>query len=715
MTDAMVGALRGWLQAMGPEERAEFVARNPAAYASPRPRTLHQLAVRLLDTTKADADDLDRGELQLLEAVVSAAGLIEGRHTPGACSRTALETLLRVGSAVSAERVNEVMDCLETRLLAWAHGDQVLIHPTVASLFRAPLGQRSTRDPKPTGPAPLVAERPVPKTRPVSGQATATVAAAAALRWMDKLLQALAEPSWPALQKGGLSVKEVRRLGRLLHVPEEEARLWLHLADGLDLIETRHGRWQPRKQAAAWSRAEPAARLADLGRALLGLTVLPLLALPDPNRPQQTATALSSGATVREAWQIRRTVLQLLAGLPAGHGALVDQELTAAVYHQCPTAFAPCGHRPPLSGDSLLSYMSIWCSSALEADAVIPVVMRELELLALTADGALTDLGRALVDRADSEQQLTAATELLPLQEQAAVLADHLVVVTGVPILALTAVLEDLCDLERSDTHTQSWRISPSSVRRYFDTHPGADPSKALARLEAVSSTPIPQTVAYLITDTAQRHGHISVGRAPAVLDVQSEALAAELVHRRELRHLGLRQVSPTVLLAETAPKDVLKALRDAGYAPSSRLEEQDSRPARGGDGGGGEVYEVPPQLRGRPSAKPPKDYLGWIAALPADEEMGTAALAGHIGKLAPALGAADCTALAAAVDSGGGRVHIEYRTGNGGRSTVTVNGPRLEGRCLTGKASRGYHLPLYLDSLRLVLPLPAPRSGKRS
>lgn len=711
MTDAMVGAVRGWLQAMGPEERAEFVARNPEAYAAPRPRTLHQLAVRLLDTVRIDADDLDQGELQLLEAAVSAAGLIEGRRTQGSCPRAELEALLAVGSTVSAERVNEVMDCLETRLLAWAHGSRVLIHPAAARLFRAVLGQRTHRDPKPTGPAPLLAERPVPKTRPVNGQDTAPVAAAVALRWLDKLLQALAEPSWPALQKGGISIKEVRRLGRLLHIPEEEARLWLYLADGLDLIEARHGWWRPTKQAAAWSRAEPAARLADLGRALLGLTALPLLSLPDPNRPQQTVTALSSGATVRDGGQIRRTVLRVLADLPAGYGALVDQELAAAVYYGSPTAFAPYGHRPPLSESSLLSSMSIWCSSELEADAVTPVVVRELQLLALTAGGALTNLGRALVNRADSEQLLAAATALLPLQDKATVLADHLVVVTGVPSPALTAVLEDLCDLERSDTHTQSWRISPSSVRHFFDTHPGTEPSTVLARLEAVSSTSIPQTVAYLITDTARRHGHITVGRAPAVLDVYSEALAAELVHRRELRHLGLRQVAPTVLLAETAPKDVLKALRDTGYAPSSPLEEHAARSDRGD---GGEAYEVPPQLRGRPSAKPPKDYPGWIADLPVDEEPGTVPLAGQIGKLAPALGAADCTALATAINSVA-RVHIEYRTGNGGRSTVTVNGPRLEGRCLTGKASRGYHLPLYLDSLRLVLPLPAPRSGKRS
>lgn len=260
VTDAMVGAVRGWLKAMGPEERAEFVARNPEAYANPRPRTLHQVAVRLLDTVRFDADDLDQGELQVLEAAVSAAGLIEGGRERGACPRKGLDALLAVGSAVSAERVNEVMDALETRLMAWAHGNQVLIHPGAARLFRAVLGQRTHRDSKPTGPAPLVAERPAPKTRPTGGQDTAAVAAAAALRWLDKLLEMFAEPVWPALKKGGISVKEVRRLGRLLHIPEEEARLWLHLADGLDLIEARHGWWRPTKQAAAWSQAEPAAR-----------------------------------------------------------------------------------------------------------------------------------------------------------------------------------------------------------------------------------------------------------------------------------------------------------------------------------------------------------------------------------------------------------------------------------------------------------------------
>ncbi|MFE0062937.1 hypothetical protein [Streptomyces sp. NPDC059003] len=237
---------------------------------------------------------------------------------------------------MSAERVAEVLASPEARLLAFAHGGQVLIHPSATSLFYAVLGRRTHRDPKPTGPAPLMMVAPVPKTRPVSEQDTATAAAAAALRWLDKLLEVFAEPSWPALKKGGISVKEVRRLGRLLHIPEGEARLWLHLADGLDLIEARHGRWQPTKQAAAWNRAEPAARLADLGRALPGLSALPLLSLPDPNRPQQMATTLSSGATVRHAWQARRTVLRVLAQLPAGQGTLVDQELAATVYYRSP-------------------------------------------------------------------------------------------------------------------------------------------------------------------------------------------------------------------------------------------------------------------------------------------------------------------------------------------------------------------------------------------
>ncbi|MCY0962009.1 hypothetical protein, partial [Streptomyces sp. H27-H5] len=419
MTDAMVGSLRERLVEMGPQERAELVARHPEAYANPRPRTLHQLAVRLLGNVHADADLLDQGELQLLEAAVVAvaAGRSFGRRGPLSCPRKTLEELLRVGDAVSAERVEEVLKSLTARLLAWPDDDRVLIHAGAADLFRAPLGRRTDRDPKPSGRAPLLSARPVPKARPVTGQGAAGVAAAAALRWMEKLLEVFAEPSWPALKQGGISVKEVRRLGRLLHVPEEEARLWLHLAAQLDLIETKHGRWTPSRQAKAWHRAEPAARLVDLGRALLGLTALPLVAIPDPSRPKQTVTALSSHATVREAWQIRRTALRVLAEIPDGHGALADQGLTAAVYYRSPTAFAPYGHRPPLCDDSMLSYLSIWCSSALEAEVVTAAVMREAEMLGLVDDGALTGLGRALLDGDDVERLLDAAAALLPLQE----------------------------------------------------------------------------------------------------------------------------------------------------------------------------------------------------------------------------------------------------------------------------------------------------------
>lgn len=710
VTDAMVGSLRERLVEMGPQERAELVARHPQAYANPRPRTLHQLAVRLLGNADADIDHLDQGELQLLEAAVSAAGGHGVRRGPLACPRTALEALLGVGSAVTSERVEEVLDSLAARLLALPHGDRVLVHPGAAGLFRAPLGRRTERDPKPTGRAPLLQARPGPKARAATRQDTAGVAAAAALQRLDRLLEFFADASWPALKKGGISVKEVRRLGRLLHVPEEEARLWLHLAAELDLIEAKHGRWQPTGQAGAWCRADPAARLADLGGALLGMTALPLLSLPDPSRPNQTATALSSGASVREAWQIRRAVLRVLAGLPDGQGALVDQDLAAAVYYRCPTAFTPYRHRPPLHGDSLLSYMSIWCTSMLEAEAVTAAVMREAELLALTADGALTGLGRALTDGRDGEHLQAAAAELLPLQDKAAVLADHLVVVPGVPTPGLQAVLEDLCDLEHRDAHTQSWRISPTSVRRYFDTHPGAHPPSIIGRLEGASSTPIPQTVVYLITDTANRHGHITVSKSRAVLDVQNEGLAVELAHHKALRHLGLRQAGPTVLLAEADLSNVLKALRDAGYAPSSRLEEATAQPAPARRTT--KPYEIPLQLRGHRTETPAKDYPQWVADLPTDVDLADSApLAGHIRELAPALGGADCEALAAAIESGT-RVHVEYRTGNGGYSTMTVNEPRIEGRSLAGKARR-YPLPLSMNTVQLVLPLP--RSGKKT
>ncbi|KAB7835748.1 hypothetical protein [Streptomyces mobaraensis] len=280
MMGAMVELLRDRLTKLSPAERAEFVGRFPHAYAAPRPRTLHQLAVRLLAVLRVDAAALTRGEVQLLEAAVALSGQPSGRYGPAVVVRGALESMLGVGSRVSAARIEEVLGRLAARALVLADDDLgvLRIHPAALDLFRAPLGLRShgAADALPPRHAPLEPGRPAPGLRSAhEGAAAGQAAAATALARLDRLLEAFTE-GWPVLKRGGIAVAEVRRLGRLLHVPEDEARLWLHLAAELDLIAASHGRWTTTQTATAWARAEPAARLADLGRALLTLPALPL-------------------------------------------------------------------------------------------------------------------------------------------------------------------------------------------------------------------------------------------------------------------------------------------------------------------------------------------------------------------------------------------------------------------------------------------------------
>ncbi|MGI5335876.1 hypothetical protein ACQEVS_00005, partial [Streptomyces sp. CA-181903] len=317
---------------------------------------------------------------------VALTGASTSRHTPVVCSREALERLLGVGEAVTAERFEEVLDALADRALALSDGTRLLLHPGVPELFQAPLGRRHGAHAQRPRTAPLEPARMVPKTQPVDQTRRAGVAAAAAaaaLQRVDRLLEVFAEPSWPELkQSGGIGVQSVRRLVRLLHVPEGEVRLWLHLAAELDLIAVVHGRWTPTKQAAAWKAAEPAARLVDLGRALLGLSAMPLAPVTDPDRPGWRAATLSRDAHVYRAPEVHHAVLRVLADLPDGHGILDDDQLAAAVYDRTPTVFAPYRHRPPLSDDPFCSHLSIWCGSLLEADMVTAAVLRESELLA---------------------------------------------------------------------------------------------------------------------------------------------------------------------------------------------------------------------------------------------------------------------------------------------------------------------------------------------
>jgi hypothetical protein len=109
------------------------------------------------------------------------------------------------------------------------------------------------------------------------------------------------------------------------------------------------------------------------------------------------------------------------------------------------------------------------------------------------------------------------------------------------------------------------WRIDQASLRRAFDT--GASAAELLAFLGRHSRTPLPQALAYLVTDVEREHGRLRVGDAHTYLRGDPASVAG-LVRSAAGRKLGLREVGPGVAVSTKGRRELLAALRKAGQAP---------------------------------------------------------------------------------------------------------------------------------------------------
>ena len=110
------------------------------------------------------------------------------------------------------------------------------------------------------------------------------------------------------------------------------------------------------------------------------------------------------------------------------------------------------------------------------------------------------------------------------------------------------------------------YRFTPSSVRRAFDA--GWAAHEVHAFLDAVSRTPVPQPLTYLVDDAARTFGTVRVGHAEAFLRADDETALTEVLHHPRAASLGLRRIAPTVLVSSTPLDVLLPRLREMGVSP---------------------------------------------------------------------------------------------------------------------------------------------------
>jgi hypothetical protein len=181
----------------------------------------------------------------------------------------------------------------------------------------------------------------------------------------------------------------------------------------------------------------------------------------------------------------------------------------------------------------------------------------------LTGLGGLASYARALLA---GDDPTAALTTLLPQEVDHVLIQADLTAVAPGPLTRERARdLHLLADVESRGQATV-YRFTASSVRRAFDA--GWAAHEVHAFLDAVSRTPVPQPLTYLVDDAARTFGTVRVGHAEAFLRADDETALAEVLHHPRAASLGLRRIAPTVLVS-SIPLDILiPRLRDLGVSP---------------------------------------------------------------------------------------------------------------------------------------------------
>ncbi|MFC9325299.1 helicase-associated domain-containing protein [Kitasatospora sp. NPDC057015] len=577
--------------------RAAEVARVADGLGLPAGRSRDQTQRQVVDLLQ----DAERLRALLADAPPEAVELLDALVPGPPLLRTRCFTADTGGYYGSASRFLFRPDGSGDGGTDWLAGRGLLVPvgPDLAELPReVGLALRDPDRPLPYEPEPPAVHgaRPLPAGWTGEAQAAATATASR----VELLLRATAAQPLAVRKAGGIAVRDTRRLAKAAGAPEAQARLWLDLAANAGLIAphrdtpppTRSRKPQPQPPARmlptarydGWLSAAPADRLVPL-IATWAATPEVFSHWPDEDETPVALVAPQDPYAV----PLRHALLAALAGLPGGSGLGAADAMSDRTVDELLTRAGWFSQGATGGGEQDEGTLA----------ARVTATLREAELLGVVAHGALTPVGHAVLGllRAGADRYfpavpgtgvrltgypaLAAALDTLraalaelvpPPRTTARFQADLTAVVSGSADPELTGLLSSVADRE-SEGHAVVWRIGPASVRRALDA--GSDAAELAARLAEVSEggLPLPQTLEYLLKDTARTHGRMRVVRSACCIRSDDEALVTELSRARALSRLGLRRIAPTVLISTAPPEETLAALRLAGYAPVLEAE----------------------------------------------------------------------------------------------------------------------------------------------
>ena len=208
-------------------------------------------------------------------------------------------------------------------------------------------------------------------------------------------------------------------------------------------------------------------------------------------------------------------------------------------------------------------------------EQAIRATLAEGLLLGMLVGGALSSPARALLTDAPKDREARAAaamTAAMPAEvDHVLIQADMTIIAPGPVAPGLGAALSRVADIE-SRGHATVYRISESSLQRALES--GWDAAQIRGVLAEASTTGLPQPLAYLIDDTARRHGAVRVGTASSYLRCDNEATISGILTDRRLRNLDLARIADTVIVSQAPSAELISGLRAAGYAPAAEAPD---------------------------------------------------------------------------------------------------------------------------------------------
>lgn len=539
----------------------------------------------------------------------TAEGLRRLRDEAPAPARTVLDRLVDrgpVATVSSDSQAAEAAAWLAEHGLAAVAGDQgetgrlrVTLPREVTIALRGGL-RRSSPAPTAEPTAEAGASRPFAQD---PGTATAAVVLDL-VALVDEVLEHVESARPRVLRSGGLALADLRTLAREMNLDEHDLRSLLELALGARLLAddgSDEPTWRLTTRVDTWRELSTAGRWLELVRPWLGSM------RTTAAREESTPRALSEEMRWPPIRGLRTDLLAILAD--GNHAEQALEALRRRRPRRLPEDVAP----------------------------IVDSILDEATRLGLLHGGRMSPAGCALVED-DPERATAVLEEHLPAPvDHALIQADLTAIVPGPPDPALAAVLRRAATLE-SRGGASIYRFSEASLRQALDA--GMDGEGLLAELATISRTPLPQGLEYLVRDVARRHGEVRAGSAGSYLRSDDETHLDQLLARRDLSHLQLRRLAPTVLISPASAPVLIDSLREVGAAP-----------VREGSGGvlssAGAPRRVSPPREPAPPVTAPADAPSLVGAMRRGEQSTQArALTGPTGPPLPPMDPAGVAAL---------------------------------------------------------------------